>query len=127
LYLAADTLIRFGRLTEARELLREAHELEKTAGIVRKSTAQSVYTGIAHIYEADKKYDEALEVYSEAMTSMPGRVLFRVNTAEILLLLQRYDEVTELLADTRGQDFIDMDENAYALQQISTKLSRVDQ
>ena len=127
LYLAADTLIRSGRLTEARDLLREAHELEKSANIQRKDVAQRVYTGLAHIYEAGKNYDEALDVYAEATTSMPGRVLFRVNAAEILLRLQRYDEVTQLLADTRGQDYVDMDQNTYALQRISTKLSRLEQ
>lgn len=127
LYLAADTFIRSGRLTEARDLLREAHELEKNANIQRKDLAQRVYTGLAQIYEAGKKYDEALDVYAEATASMPGRVLFRVNAAEILLRLQRYDEVTQLLADTRGQDYVDMDQNAYALQRISTKLSRLEQ
>ncbi len=127
LYLAADTLIRFGRLTEARDLLLEAHELEKSAGIQRKGTAQRIYTGLANIYEAEKKYEEALDVYAEAMTSLPGRVQFRVNAAEILLRLQRYDEVTQLLADTRGHDYVDMDQNAYALQRISTKLSQPEQ
>jgi hypothetical protein len=58
---------------------------------------------------------------------MPGRTLFRVNAAEILLRLQRYDEVAQLLADIRGQDFVDMDQYAYALQQISTTLSRLEQ
>jgi tetratricopeptide (TPR) repeat protein len=127
LYLAADTLIRSGRLTEARDLLKEAHELEKSAKIRRKDTAQRVYIGLAHIYEAGEEYDEALDVYAEAMTSMPGRVLFRVNAAEILLRLQRYDEVTQLLADTRGEDYVDRDQNAYALQRLSTKLSRLEQ
>jgi len=126
LYLAADTLIRSGRLTEARDLLKEAHELEKSAKILRKDTAQRVYTGLAQLYEAGEKYDEALDVYAEAATSMPGRVLFRINAAEILLRLQRYDEVTRLLADVRGQNFVDMDQYAYALQQISTKLSRLE-
>jgi len=126
LYLAADTLIRSGRLTEARDLLKEAHELEKSAKILRKDTAQRVYTGLAQLYEAGKKYDEALDVYAEATTSMPGRVLFRINAAEILLRLQRYDEVTQLLADVRGQNFVDMDQYAYELQQISTKLSRLE-
>ena len=126
LYLAADTLIRSGRLTEARVLLREAHELEKSAKIRRKDTAQRVYTGLAHIYEAGEKYDEALDVYAEATTSMPGRVLFRVNAAEILLRLQRYDEVARLLADIRGENFVDMDQFEYALQHISTKLSRLE-
>ena len=126
LYLAADTLIRSGRLTEARDLLKEAHELEKSAKILRKDTAQRVYTGLAQLYEAGEKYDEALDVYAEAATSMPGRVLFRINAAEILLRLQRYDEVTQLLADVRGQNFVDMDQYAYALQQISTKLSRLE-
>ena len=94
---------------------------------MRKDTAQHIYTGLARIYEKSKKHDEALDVYAEAMTSMPGRVLFRVNAAEILLRLQRYDEVTQLLADTRGQDYVDSDQYAYALQQISTKLSRLEQ
>ena len=127
LYLAADTLIRSGRLTEARELLKEAHELEKSARIQRKETAQSIYTGLAHIYVAGEKHDEALDVYAEATASMPGRVLFRVNAAEILLRLQRYDEVTQLLADIRGQNYVDMDQYEYALQHISTKLSRLEQ
>ena len=127
LYLAADTLIRSGRLTEARELLKEAHELEKSAKIRRKDMAQRIYTGLAIIYEAGKKYDEALDVYAEATTSMPGRVLFRINAAEILLRLQRYDEVTQLLADIRGQNYVDMDQYAYELQQLSTMLSRLEQ
>ena len=127
LYLAADTLIRSGRLDEARDLLKEAQELEKSAKILRKDTAQRVYTGLAHIYEAGKKYDEALDVYAEATTSMPGRVLFRINAAEILLRLKRYDEVTQLLADIRGQNYVDMDQYAYELQQLSTKLSRLEQ
>ena len=127
LYLAADTLIRSGRLTEARDLLKEAHELEKSARIQRKDAAQRVYTGLAQIYEAGKKYDEALDVYAEATTSMPGRVLFRVNAAEILLRLQRYDEVARLLADIRGKNYVDMDEYSYALQHIATKLSRFEQ
>jgi tetratricopeptide (TPR) repeat protein len=127
MYLAADTLIRFGRLAEARGLLTEAHELERSAKIQRKDTAQRIYTGLAHIYEAGEKYDDALAVYAEATTSMPGRVLFRINAAETLLRLQRYDEVAQLLADIRGQDFVDMDEQAYALQQISTTLSRLEQ
>ena len=127
LYLAADTLIRSGRLTEARDLLKEAQELEKSARIQRKETAQRVYTGLAHIYEAGEKYDEALDVYAEATASMPGRVLFRVNAAEILLRLQRYDEVARLLADIRGKNFVDMDQYAYALQHIATKLSRLEQ
>jgi tetratricopeptide (TPR) repeat protein len=127
LYLAADTLIRSGRLTEARILLKEAHELEKSAKIRRKDMAQRVYTGLANIYEAGKNYDEALDVYAEATASMPRRILFRVNAAEILLRLQRYDEVAQLLADIRGQDFVDMDQYAYALQQISTTLSRLEQ
>jgi len=127
LYLAADTLIRSGRLTEARDLLKEAHELEKSARIRRKDTAQLVYTGLAKIYEAGKKYDEALDVYTEATTSMPGRVLFRINAAEILLRLERYDEVTQLLAEIRGQNYVDMDQYAYALQHISTKLSQFEQ
>jgi len=125
-YLAADTLIRSGRLAEARDRLKEAHELEKSARIQRKDAAQRIYTGLAQLYEAGKKYDEALDVYAEATTSMPGRVLFRINAAEILLRLKRYDEVTQLLADIRGQDFVDMDQYAYALQQISTKLSRLE-
>ena len=127
LYLAADTLIRSGRLTEARILLKEAHELEESARIRRKDTAERVYIGLAHIYEAGKKYDEALDVYAEATTSMPGRVLFRINAAEILLRLKRYDEVTQLLADIRGQNYVDMDQYAYELQQLSTKLSRLEQ
>ena len=127
LYLAADTLIRSGRLTEARELLKEAHELEKSAKIRRKDMAQRMYTGLAIIYEAGKKYDEALDVYAEATTSMPGRVLFRINAAEILLRLQRYDEVTQLLADIRGQNYVDMDQYAYELQRLSTMLSRLEQ
>jgi tetratricopeptide (TPR) repeat protein len=126
LYLAADTLIRSGRLDEARDLLKEAYELEKSAKIQRKDAAQRVYTGLAQIYEAGKQYDEALDVYAEATTSMPGRVLFRINTAEILLRLQRYDEVTQLLANINGQNFVDMDQYANALQQISTKLSRLE-
>jgi len=100
--------------------------LEKSAKIRRKDIAQRIYTGLAHIYEAGKKYDEALDVYAEAATSMPGRVLFRINAAEILLRLKRYDEVTQLLADIRGQNFVDMDQHAYALQQISTALSRLE-
>jgi len=127
LYLAANTLIRSSRLTEARDLLKEAHELEKSARIQRKDTAQLVYTGLAEIYEAGEKYDEALDVYAEATTSMPGRVLFRINAAEILLRLERYDEVTRLLAEIRGQNYVDTDQYAYALQQISTKLSRFTQ
>ena len=126
-YLAADTLARSGRLTEARDLLKEAHELEKSTRIQRKDAAQRVYTGLAQIYEAGEKYDEALDVYAEATTSMPGRVLFRINAAEILLRLQRYDEVSQMLADVRGQNFVDMDQYTYALQQISTKLSRLEQ
>jgi tetratricopeptide (TPR) repeat protein len=126
-YLAADTLARSGRLTEARDLLKAAHELEKSTRIQRKDTAQRIYTGLAQIYEAGEKYDEALDVYAEATTSMPGRVLFRINAAEILLRLQRYDEVSQMLADVRGQNFVDMDQYAYALQQISTKLSRLEQ
>ena len=89
--------------------------------------AQRIYTGLAIIYEAGKKYDEALDVYAEATTSMPGRVLFRINAAEILLRLQRYDEVTQLLADIRGQNYVDMDQYAYELQQLSTMLSRLEQ
>ena len=127
LYLAADTLIRSGRLTEARDLLKEAHELEKNAKIKRKDTAQHIYIGLAHVYEADGKYDEALDVYAEATKSMPGRMLFHINAAEILLRLQRYDEVAQLLADIRGRDYVDMDQNAYALQRISTKLSQLEQ
>ncbi|MDX2413182.1 MAG: tetratricopeptide repeat protein, partial [Woeseiaceae bacterium] len=126
-YLAADTLARSGRLTEARDLLKEAYELEKSTRIQRKDTAQRVYAGLAQIYEAGEKYDEALDVYAEATTSMPGRVLFRINAAEILLRLQRYDEVSQMLADIRGQNFVDMDQYAYALQQISAKLSRLEQ
>ena len=125
-YLAADTLVRSGRLTEARGLLKEAHELEKSIRIQRKDTAQRVYTGLAQIYEAGKKYDAALEVYAEATASMPKRVLFRINAAEILLRLQRYDELSQLLADVRGQNFVDMDQYTYELQQISTKLSRLE-
>ena len=124
-YLAADTLIRFGRLTEARVLLRAAHELEKSAKIRRKGTAQRIYTGLARIYEAGEKYDEALDVYAEAAALMPERILFRVNAAEILLRLQRYDEVARLLADIRGKYFVDMDQYEYALQHISTKLSQM--
>lgn len=127
LYLATDTLIRAGRLTEARDLLKEVRELEKSARILRKDTAQRIYTGLAHIYEAGKNYDEALEVYGEAMTSMPERVLFRVNAAEILLRLQRYDEVDQLLENVSNQSFVDIDENAYALQQVAATLSRLKQ
>jgi len=124
-YLAADTLIRSGRLAEARVLLKEAQAVEKSAKIRRKETAQIIYTGLARIYEAGEKYDEALAVYAEATASMPERVLFRVNAAEILLRLQRYDEVSRLLSDIRGKDFVDIDQHAYALQHLSTKLSRI--
>ena len=124
LYLAAALLIRSGRPDAAREIANSAYELEKTTRIQRKDDAQQVYLSLAQAYEERQQYDDALAVYAEAASSIPGRSLFDLKTAELLLRLRRHDEVKQVLADIRARNLDDLDQHEYSLQQIATSLKR---
>jgi tetratricopeptide (TPR) repeat protein len=122
-YLAADTLARFGRLDEARGMLGKAYELEKSTRIQSENAAKEIYSGVARLYEQTQQYDSALATYAEATRSMPRRVVFHVRRAELLLRLERYDEVRTTIGGIRGGEFVDMDEYEYSLQRLAAKLA----
>jgi tetratricopeptide (TPR) repeat protein len=123
LYLAAATLIRSGRADAARKIASRAYALEKTTRAQSGETAEQVYLALGRAYEEQQQFDNALEVYDEAASSIPGRSLFYLKTAELLLRLRRYDEVEQVLADMRGRQLVDLDQYDYALQRLVTRLN----
>ena len=123
LYLAAATLIRSGRPDAARKIASRAYALEKTTRAQSGETAEQVYLALGRAYEERQQFDNALEVYGEAASSIPARSLFYLKTAELLLRLRRYDEVEQVLADMRGRQLVDLDQYEYAMQRLATRLN----
>jgi tetratricopeptide (TPR) repeat protein len=101
IYRAADVLARRGLLDHAREMLQRAVEIEQQSRIVRKDLAETIYFGIAELYAAQGKADDALEVYAEASHSMPRNPAVPLAAAELLVSVQREEEAGKALAKAR--------------------------
>ena len=124
LYLAARTLIHSDRSEEARVMLTRATELEKNSRIQRKDLAQIAYLDIGRNYVSQDQVQEALVTYAEAISAMPGQSRFYVASAELLLQLQRYDDVEKLLASIRGLELKDIAEYDYSIRRIMRTLEK---
>ena len=98
-YYAADLLARHGRLEEARAKLQEARAIESTSRIEREDLAEKIYSGIAELYRTRQQYAEALAVYEEAASHMPGQAEFPLLSAELLLHVGKYGRAAEKLAE----------------------------
>lgn len=127
LYLAARTLIFGGRPDEARAILTRATELEKNTRIQRKNMAEAIYSDIGKTYVSQNEFEQALAVYTEAVSAMPEKSIFYIQKAALLLHMQRYDDAEKLLTDFRERRLVDREQYEYLVKPIVTALDeRVD-
>lgn len=125
LYMASVPLVKAGRLEEARSMLTRAYDFEKGTRMRRIVVAEQIYSGLGAAYENEGRFDEALAVYAEAVTSMPRKSLFYLKTAKLLLDMQRYGEAREMLEDIRSRDLVDLEQYEYAMERIAKELARL--
>lgn len=105
-------------------MLTRANDLEENSRIQRKDLAQVAYLDIGRNYVSQDQTQEALATYAEAISAMPGQAKFYVESAELLLELQRYDAVEELLARMRGLELKDIAEYDYTIIRITRTLEK---
>ncbi|MDH4048921.1 MAG: hypothetical protein OEW68_11130 [Gammaproteobacteria bacterium] len=123
-YLAAGALVRLNQPDSALAMLKDADELDKGNRIQRDQIAQQVYSELGNLYEQRGEYGEALTVYADGIASMPRRSLAYLQMAALLLRLQQYDEVKNMIDGISKTELTDLDEHRHLLLMISSALER---
>ena len=122
LYQAADTLINSGRPDQARTILTRAFELEKTTRIQRREMAKILYIRVANAYSNRSQLEEALAVYFEATSAIPGDAALHVGAADLMLRMGRFSAAERLLHSLPEMELENMHDHLYSVRQIEKSL-----